>query len=285
MIESNLIYQLIPGVKKLLFLGSSCIYPKFAPQPIRRNICWTASWSPPTNPMPWPRSPASRCARPTTGNMAPNSSPPCPPISMAPRTISTAGLPCDPGPYAQVPPGPAGRGPGGGGLGQRHPGGSFSTWTIWPTPASFDGALSGERHRQRGGGPGSDHPGVGRNGARVTGFKGRLSFDPSQPDGTPRKLLDVSRLTALGWQARFPWKKVCAALTNGFAAAVGRGRAEIRRSGAQPPRNTGSLTGPGKAGGYQYWTALAPAAPLFHFVKEISIYILCSLKSNPCSNG
>ena len=37
--------------------------------------------------------------------------------------------------------------------------------------------------------------------ARVTGFKGRLSFDASRPDGTPRKLMDVSRLKALGWQA------------------------------------------------------------------------------------
>jgi GDP-L-fucose synthase len=37
--------------------------------------------------------------------------------------------------------------------------------------------------------------------ARVTGFKGRLTFDASKPDGTPRKLLDVSRLKALGWQA------------------------------------------------------------------------------------
>ena len=37
--------------------------------------------------------------------------------------------------------------------------------------------------------------------ARVTGFKGRLGFDASKPDGTPRKLLDVSRLKALGWQA------------------------------------------------------------------------------------
>ena len=40
--------------------------------------------------------------------------------------------------------------------------------------------------------------------AAVTGFQGRISFDPSKPDGTPRKLLDVSRLTALGWQARIP---------------------------------------------------------------------------------
>ena len=35
----------------------------------------------------------------------------------------------------------------------------------------------------------------------VTGFKGALRFDPSRPDGAPRKLLDVSRARALGWQA------------------------------------------------------------------------------------
>ena len=37
--------------------------------------------------------------------------------------------------------------------------------------------------------------------ARVTGFEGQLTFDTSKPDGTPRKLMDVSRLKALGWQA------------------------------------------------------------------------------------
>jgi len=36
---------------------------------------------------------------------------------------------------------------------------------------------------------------------RVTGFEGELTFDASKPDGTPRKLMDVSRLEALGWQA------------------------------------------------------------------------------------
>jgi GDP-L-fucose synthase len=40
--------------------------------------------------------------------------------------------------------------------------------------------------------------------ARVTGFRGSLSFDPSKPDGTPRKLMDVSRLRSLGWQASIP---------------------------------------------------------------------------------
>jgi GDP-L-fucose synthase len=38
--------------------------------------------------------------------------------------------------------------------------------------------------------------------ASVIGYEGALRFDPAMPDGTPRKLLDVSRLTALGWKPR-----------------------------------------------------------------------------------
>jgi GDP-L-fucose synthase len=38
--------------------------------------------------------------------------------------------------------------------------------------------------------------------AAVVGYTGEISFDPSRPDGTPRKLLDVSRLAELGWRAR-----------------------------------------------------------------------------------
>ena len=34
---------------------------------------------------------------------------------------------------------------------------------------------------------------------RVVGYQGKITFDPSKPDGTPRKLLDVSKLTGLGW--------------------------------------------------------------------------------------
>ena len=37
--------------------------------------------------------------------------------------------------------------------------------------------------------------------ARVTGFTGQLIFDTSMPDGAPRKLLDTSKLAALGWKA------------------------------------------------------------------------------------
>ena len=38
--------------------------------------------------------------------------------------------------------------------------------------------------------------------ARVTGYHGKIIFDPTHPDGTPRKLLDVSRINALGWRAQ-----------------------------------------------------------------------------------
>lgn len=39
--------------------------------------------------------------------------------------------------------------------------------------------------------------------AKVVGFSGQVIFDASKPDGTPRKLMDVSRLTALGWRYRY----------------------------------------------------------------------------------
>jgi GDP-L-fucose synthase len=39
--------------------------------------------------------------------------------------------------------------------------------------------------------------------AKVTGYQGKLRFDPSKPDGAPRKLLDVSKLNALGWQPHY----------------------------------------------------------------------------------
>lgn len=43
--------------------------------------------------------------------------------------------------------------------------------------------------------------------AQVTGFKGQISFDASKPDGTPRKLMDVSRLERMGWTASTPLNK------------------------------------------------------------------------------
>ncbi|HVL56203.1 MAG TPA: GDP-L-fucose synthase [Burkholderiaceae bacterium] len=41
----------------------------------------------------------------------------------------------------------------------------------------------------------------------VVGYRGDIVFDPSKPDGTPRKLLDVSRINALGWKASVPLRE------------------------------------------------------------------------------
>ena len=43
--------------------------------------------------------------------------------------------------------------------------------------------------------------------AEVVGYRGTLVFDTNRPDGTPRKLLDVSRLAALGWRAKTPLRE------------------------------------------------------------------------------
>jgi len=43
--------------------------------------------------------------------------------------------------------------------------------------------------------------------ADVVGFAGKLVFDDSKPDGTPRKLLDITRLTALGWKSFTPLRE------------------------------------------------------------------------------
>ncbi|WP_327189092.1 GDP-L-fucose synthase [Streptomyces xinghaiensis] len=46
----------------------------------------------------------------------------------------------------------------------------------------------------------------------VTGYPGRIAFDAGRPDGTPRKLLDISRISALGWKPRVPLRDGIAAV-------------------------------------------------------------------------
>jgi GDP-L-fucose synthase len=53
----------------------------------------------------------------------------------------------------------------------------------------------------------------------IVGFTGRLVFDTSKPDGTPRKLLDVGRLCSLGWRASTPLREGIALVYRDFLAA------------------------------------------------------------------
>lgn len=56
--------------------------------------------------------------------------------------------------------------------------------------------------------------------ADVTGFRGRIVFDPTKPDGTPRKLMDVGRLAAMGWRARTPLREGIASTYDWFTSNI-----------------------------------------------------------------
>jgi len=64
--------------------------------------------------------------------------------------------------------------------------------------------------------------------AAVVGFDGAISWDASKPDGTPRKLLDVSRLAALGWRARIGLREGLASTYRDFAAQLAGDREAVR---------------------------------------------------------
>ena len=56
--------------------------------------------------------------------------------------------------------------------------------------------------------------------ARVVGYEGELVWDTTKPDGTPRKLLDVSKMTALGWRATAPLERGIEAVYVDFQHAL-----------------------------------------------------------------
>jgi len=54
--------------------------------------------------------------------------------------------------------------------------------------------------------------------AEATGYTGEIFWDSSKPDGTPKKQLDVSRLSNLGWSARIPLAEGLASTAADFAS-------------------------------------------------------------------
>lgn len=60
--------------------------------------------------------------------------------------------------------------------------------------------------------------------AAVVGYTGQLEFDPSKPDGTPRKLMDVGRLNAMGWTAHTPLREGLQAAYRDYLANQGHPR-------------------------------------------------------------
>jgi GDP-L-fucose synthase len=64
--------------------------------------------------------------------------------------------------------------------------------------------------------------------SEVIGFEGSVRFDTSKPDGTPRKLLDVSRLTSLGWRSAIGVRDGIASTYTWFKEALTSGAIALR---------------------------------------------------------
>ena len=214
------------GVKRLLFLGSSCIYPKFAEQPIREEALLTGALEP-TN--EWYAiakiSGLKLCAalRLQHGFDA---------ISLMPTNLYGPGdnyhptnshvLPALIGRFCEA-------------VDTNVP-----LVTCWGTGTPLreflhvddlgEACVFALEHWQ----PGPNdiqHLNVGTGVdltirelaeavAAATGFSGEIRWDASQPDGTPKKQLDVSRLAGLGWRAQIP-------LAEGLVRTVAAFRAEL----------------------------------------------------------
>ncbi|MGL4446049.1 MAG: NAD-dependent epimerase/dehydratase family protein, partial [Alsobacter sp.] len=79
---------------------------------------------------------------------------------------------------------------------------------------------SGEEHVNVGCGADVSIAEVATMVAEIVGHKAGLVFDATKPDGTPRKLMDTSKLTALGWQPRIPLRDGLASTYDWFRANV-----------------------------------------------------------------
>jgi GDP-L-fucose synthase len=191
------------GVQKLLFLGSSCIYPKFAPQPMKEEYLLTGELEPTNEPYAVAKIAGIKLCQSYNRQYGTRF------ISAMPTNL-----------YG--------------------PGDNFDLQSSHVLPALLrkvhDAKLAGAAAVEVWGsgtprrefmhvddladaclflmqeydGPEIVNVGVGEDVSirevaemirTVVGYPGELAFDPTKPDGTPRKLLDVSKLTALGWRA------------------------------------------------------------------------------------
>ena len=63
--------------------------------------------------------------------------------------------------------------------------------------------------------------------AELTGYKGKIVLDPTKPDGTPRKILDVTRISALGWRPTITLDNGLASTIDWYKQAVARGEVRL----------------------------------------------------------
>lgn len=207
MIQSNVIHQCyVHGVRKLLFLGSSCIYPKLAPQPLKEEYLLSGKLEPTNEPYAIAKIAGIKMCQ------AYHSQYGCNFISVMPANLygpndnydleKSHVLPALLRKFHEA---------------RRH---NLQQVTVWGTGSPrreflhvddlADAACFLMRNYDD---PEIINVGTGQDITikelalmikDITSFEGDVVFDASKPDGTPQKLLDVSRLTRLGWQYSIP---------------------------------------------------------------------------------
>jgi GDP-L-fucose synthase len=208
MIQSNIIEaSRRHGVKKLLFLGSSCIYPKHAPQPMKEEHLLTGPLEPTNEAYAIAKIAGIKTCSAYNRQFGTNY------LSVMPTNLYGPGDNYHPE-AGHVVPALMRR------MHEAKLAGAASV-KVWGTGRpkrellySDDLADASvflmERHDARdlgefvnvGTGIDLTIADLAAQIAAVVGFQGELIFDPQRPDGTPRKLLDCSRIHGLGWRAR-----------------------------------------------------------------------------------
>lgn len=202
MIEGNVIHQCyVQGVKKLLFLGSSCIYPKLAPQPLKEEYLLSGFLEPTNEPYAIAKIAGIKLCESYRRQYG------CDFISAMPTNLygpndnydlqNSHVIPALIRKFNQA----------------KQDNTSVEIWGTGTPLREFlhvddlaDACLflmqkySGLEFVNIGSGKDISIKDLALLIGRVVGFTGEVRFDQTKPDGTPRKLMDVSKLSELGWQ-------------------------------------------------------------------------------------
>jgi GDP-L-fucose synthase len=204
-IASNLIHGAhLNGVEKLMFLGSSCIYPRLAPQPLREDSMLTGPLEPTNEPYAIAKIAGIKMVEAYRAQYGSDF------INVMPTNLYGPGDNYHPE-YSHVV----------AALIRRFHEAKLSgvsNVTVWGTGTPrreflfVDDLADACIHLMKtyssqelvniGTGEDITIAEFARLVAGIVGYSGAISFDPSRPDGTPQKLLDISRLARLGWRAR-----------------------------------------------------------------------------------
>lgn len=226
-IQNNLIEAAADhGTRKLLFLGSSCIYPKMAPQPIREDALLTGPLEPTNDAYAIAKIAGIKLCQSYARQYGKNF------ISAMPTNLYGPRDNYDPR-HSHVLPAL---------IRKIHDAktsgaGSITVWGSGNPRREFlhtddlaDACLFLLEHYDQ---PEPVNIGCGEDvtirelaetACEVLGFDGALEFDASKPDGTPRKLLDISKIKSLGWSPKIPLREGIASAYRWFCENYGEAR-------------------------------------------------------------